>query len=79
MIPAICKISRSELVSQYILPIFFLLTNDPEEIIKNTALGIFGEFIFYLQREDIKLHTGLLQFYINQIMHKKFNECNSSI
>ena len=77
MIPAICKISRSELVSQYILPIFFLLTNDPEEIIKNTALGIFGEFIFYLQREDIKLHTGLLQFYINQIMH--LYECKKNI
>ena len=77
MIPAICKISRSELVSQYILPIFFLLTNDPEEIIKNTALGIFGEFIFYLQREDIKLHTGLLQFYINQIMH--LYECKKNL
>ena len=68
MLPAICKISRSELVSQYLLPIYFLFTNDPEESIKNTALGIFGEFIFYLQREDIKLHTGLLQFYINQII-----------
>ena len=68
MLPAICKISRSELVSQYLLPIYFLLTNDQEESIKNTALSIFGEFIFYLQREDIKLHTGLLQFYINQIM-----------
>ena len=68
MLPSICKISRSELVSQYLLPIYFLLTNDPEESIKNTALGIFGEFIFYLQREDIKLHTGLLQFYISQIM-----------
>ena len=68
MLPAICKISRSELVSQYLLPIYFLLTNDQEESIKNTALGIFGEFIFYLQREDIKLHIGLLQFYINQIM-----------
>ena len=77
MIPSICKISRSELVSQYILPIFFLLTNDPNEIIKNTALGIFGEFIFYLQREDIKLHTGLLQFYINQIMH--LYECKKNI
>ena len=77
MIPSICKISRSELVSQYILPIFFLLTNDPNETIKNTALGIFGEFIFYLQREDIKLHTGLLQFYINQIMH--LYECKKNI
>jgi hypothetical protein len=68
LLPSICKISRSELVSQYLLPIYFLLTNDQEVSIKNTALSIFGEFIFYLQREDIKLHTGLLQFYINQIM-----------
>lgn len=77
MLPSICKISRSELVSQYLLPIYFLLTNDPEESIKNTALSIFGEFIFYLQREDIKLHTGLLQFYINQIM--SLYECKKNI
>ena len=77
MLPAICKISRSELVSQYLLPIYFLLTNDPEDSIKNTALGIFGEFIFYLQREDIKLHTGLLQFYIDQIM--SLYECKKTI
>jgi len=77
MLPSICKISRSELVSQYLLPIYFLLTNDPEESIKNTALSIFGEFIFYLQREDIKLHTELLQFYINQIMN--LYECKKNI
>ena len=77
MLPAICKISRSELVSQYLLPIYFLLTNDPEDSIRNTALSIFGEFIFYLQREDIKIHTGLLQFYINQIM--SLYECKKNI
>jgi hypothetical protein len=68
MLPSMCKISRSELVSQYLLPIYFLFTNDSEEAIRNTALSIYGEFIFYLQREDIKLHIGLLQFYIDQII-----------
>ena len=69
LLPSVCKISRSELVSQCLLPIYILFSNDVEEIIRNCALGIFGEFIFYLQKEDIKLHTELLQFYINQIMH----------
>ena len=69
LLPSICKISRSELVSQYLLPIYILFSNDGEEIIRNCALGIFGEFVFYLQKEDIKLHTELLQFYINQIMN----------
>ena len=68
LLPSICKISRSELVSQYLLPIYILFANDVDEFIRNCALGIFGEFVFYLQKEDIKLHTELLQFYINQIM-----------
>ena len=67
LLPSICKISRSELVSQYLLPIYILFANDVDEFIRNCALGIFGEFVFYLQKEDIKLHTELLQFYINQI------------
>ena len=69
LLPSICKISRSELVSQYLLPIYILFSNDGEEIIRNCALGIFGEFIFYLQKEDIKLHTELLQFYLTQVMN----------
>lgn len=68
LLPSICKISRSELVSQYLLPIYILFANDVDEFIRNCALGIFGEFVFYLQKEDIKLHTELLQFYVNQIM-----------
>ena len=68
LLPSICKISRSELVSQYLLPIYILFANDVDEFIRNCALGIFGEFVFYLQKEDIKLHTELLQFYINQIV-----------
>ena len=68
LLPSICKISRSELVSQYLLPIYILFANDVDEFIRNCALGIFGEFVFYLQKEDIKLHNELLQFYINQIM-----------
>jgi len=67
LLPSICKISRSELVSQYLLPIYILFANDVDEFIRNCALSIFGEFVFYLQKEDIKLHTELLQFYINQI------------
>ena len=69
LLPSICKISRSELVSQCLLPIYILFANDVDEFIRNCALSIFGEFIFYLQKEDIKLHTELLQFYINQIMN----------
>ena len=69
LLPSICKMSRSDLVSQYLLPIYILFSDDGDEIIKNCALGIFGEFVFYLQKEDIKLHTELLQFYINQIMN----------
>jgi hypothetical protein len=57
LLPSICKISRSELVSQCLLPIYILFANDVDEFIRNCALSIFGEFIFYLQKEDIKLHT----------------------
>lgn len=67
LLPSICKISRSELVSQYLLPIYILYSNDVDESLRNCALGIFGELVFYLQKEDIKLHTELLKFYINQI------------
>ena len=77
MLPSMCKISRSELVSQYLLPIYFLFTNDSEQAIRNTALSIYGEFIFYLQREDIKLHIGLLQFYISQIT--ALYECKKNV
>ena len=77
LLPSFCKISRSELVSQCLLPIFILFSNDANEFIRNCALSIFGEFIFYLQKDDIKLHTELLNFYINQI-ESLYDSKNSS-
>ena len=67
LLPSICKISRSDLVSQYLLPIYISFSQDKEEIILNSALSIFGEFVFYLQKEDFKLHPELLEFYKEQI------------
>ena len=69
MLPQLCKLSRSELVSQYLLPIYCLFTNDQNETIRTCALSIFGEFSFYLQTEDVKTHTELLEFYISEIMN----------
>ena len=40
LLPSICKISRSELVSQYLLPIYILFANDVDEFIRNCALNI---------------------------------------
>ena len=81
LLPSFCKISRSELVSQCLMPIFILFSNDVNEFIRNCALSIFGEFIFYLQKDDIKLHTELLKFYINQIesLYDNKNSANMSI
>ena len=67
MLPQLCKLSRNELISQYLLPIYCLFISDQNENIRISALSIFGEFCFYLQIDDIKMHNELLEFYINEI------------
>ena len=67
LIPNICKIIDKTLVSKELLPIYLQLIKDSDEEIKTSALTVFGEFISYLNKEDIIAHDELLNFYKEHI------------
>ena len=81
MLPLVCKtilnnkneynkdknIKKEELISNNILNIFFSFTEDSEPEIQINALGIFGEFISYLDNDTIISNQKLINFYLDKI------------
>ena len=90
MLPIICKtilnnnneynkdtnIKKEELISNNLLNIFFNFTEDSNKEIQNCALGIFGEFISYLDNDTIKSNPKLLTFYLERVK-ELYNTANS--
>ena len=81
MLPMICKtivnnnnnydieknIKKEELISKNLLNIFFLFTKDEGKEIQYYALSVFGEFIYYLDKDTIISNPKLLDYYIETI------------
>ena len=81
MLPMICKtiinnnndydieknIKKEELILKSLLNIFFLFTKDEGRDIKYCALSIFGEFIYYLDKDIIVSNPQLLDYYLKTI------------
>ena len=61
------NIPKEELIRIHLLNIFFGFTRDKRNDIQNCALGIFGEFISYLDNNIILSNPDLLNYYINKI------------
>ena len=90
MLPLICKtilnnnneynkdtnIKKEELISNNLLNIFFNFTEDSNKEIQNCALGIFGEFISYLDNDTIISNPKLLSFYVERVK-ELYNIVNS--
>ena len=68
LIPNICKVIDKKLISKELLPIYLKLISDSDDDIKTSALTVFGEFISYLNKEDIIAHNELLSFYKEHIL-----------
>ena len=80
LIPSLCKISKSDLISNYILKVYLKLINDKEIFVKTQCLSIFGEFISYLQIEDIKSHPELFDFFFVHFLflYENIHKTNSN-
>ena len=90
MLPIICKtilnnnneynedtnVKKEELISNNLLNIFFNFTQDSNKEIQNCALGIFGEFISYLDNDTVKSNPKLLTFYLERVK-ELYNIANS--
>ena len=90
MLPIICKtilnnnneynkdsnVKKEELISNNLLSIFFNFTQDSNKEIQNCALGIFGEFISYLDNDTVKSNPKLLTFYLERVK-ELYNIANS--
>jgi len=90
MLPIICKtilnnnneynedinVKKEELISNNLLNIFFNFTLDSNKEIQNCALGIFGEFISYLDNDTVESNPKLLTFYLERVK-ELYNIANS--
>ena len=69
ILPNICKIADKKLISTKILPIYLNLIKDSENEVKTSAIIAFGDFIPYLEKNDIINNNELLSFYKNHISY----------
>ena len=68
ILPSLCKICKSNSISNSLINVFFFGINDNVINVKNTCLEIFGEFIYYLKKEDLEKNKQMINVYVNETL-----------
>ena len=67
ILPKITKLCDEETINKTLLNIFQNFSKDTKNFVRNSTLEIFGQFISYLDKSNIKKYEELLNFYVNTI------------
>ena len=67
ILPKLTKLCDEATINKTLLNIFQNFSKDTKNFVRNSTLEIFGQFISYLDKSNIKKYEELLDFYVNTI------------
>ena len=67
ILPKLTQLCDEDTINKTLLNIFQNFSKDTKNFVRNSTLEIFGQFISYLDKNNIKKYEELLNFYVNTI------------